>query len=46
MKDNTVVLVLALALAIAGVVLGVVGRAWAVVLVGIATTLLVALSLF
>lgn len=46
MKDNTVLLVIALALAIAGGVLGAVTRAWAVVLVAAAAVILSLVLLF
>jgi hypothetical protein len=44
--DNTVLLVIALALAIAGGVIGFTQKAWAVVLVAAAAAILVAIELF
>ena len=46
MKDATLIVVIALALAIAGGVLGVIGKAWAVVCVAAAVGLVVAALLF
>lgn len=46
MKDATVFLVLALAAAIAGGVLGVIARAWAVVCVAVSAALIAAALLF
>jgi hypothetical protein len=46
-KDqNTVLLVIALALAIAGGVIGFIGKAWAIVLVAAAVGILVCIDLF
>jgi hypothetical protein len=46
MKDNTVLLVISLALAIAGGVLGAVARAWAIVLVAAAAAIVALVLLF
>jgi hypothetical protein len=46
MKDNTVLLVIALAFAIAGGVMGVMAKAWAIVLIAAAAVLVAVALLF